>query len=233
LCIWRKEELQKFKYTIAWIGAWLGLLFVFNQIPQQSPTRFTQMAPHIGLGIMASWMFMQIGKRLRHIVIVPVAIILFGLGSMASSYMWQKDFVDHKLRATLPIVPSGAQVMYPMKEITDALTWVQVYTPRTSVVLSGMSTGNLIPVYAGNTAYVGHANTVNLENKLLSVELFYKGDMKKDEAMKWAIEQNISYIFYGWEERALGGGTIMDLRVLYPSLEQIYESSNVRVYKVP
>jgi hypothetical protein len=233
LVIWKRDELQKFKYTIAWIVGWLGLLFIFNQIPQQSPTRFTQMAPHIGLGIMASWMFMQIGKKFKHIAFIPVAIIIFGLGSMASSYMWLKDFVDHKIRATLPIIPSGAQVMYPMKEIIEALTWVQVYTPRQSVVLSGMSTGNLIPVYAGNTAYVGHANTVNLENKLLLVERFYKGDMKKEEAMRWAQDEKISYVFYGWEERAVSGGTMMDLRLLYPGLEQVYESQNVRVYKLP
>lgn len=222
----RKEIRGRMKYLIAWVVAWLGFVVVFNWIPQQSPTRFTQMAPHIPLGILAGWMFMEAGKRVRHSILIPVAVIILGLGSMASSYMWIRDFVDHKLRATLPIVPSGASVMYPMKEIIEGLTWLQVYTPRSAVVLSGMTTGNYIPVYAGNTAFVGHANTVHLEEKLAAMEKFYRGQM----TINWLKDQQISYIFYGFEEREINGGSA-DLRSLYPGLEQVYESANVRIYK--
>jgi hypothetical protein len=225
-----RSQIAQFKYMIAWIVAWLGFLFVFNQIPQQSPTRFTQMAPHVGLGIMASWFFLKMSSSWRHVVSIAVAVILFGIGSMASSFLWQKDFVDHKLRATLPLVPSGAQVMYPMKETVDALTWLQVYTPRSSVVLSGMTTGNHIPVYAGNTAYVGHANTVRLEEKLLVMERFYRGQMSVLEAHQWLKDTSISYVIFGFEERQFQ--TAADLRTVYPMLEQVYESPNIRLYSV-
>lgn len=231
-------QFDKLKYFVAWIVAWLGFLFIFNQIPQQSPTRFTQMAPHIPLGILAGWTLYQLSKlkiQKRNysliaycLLLIPVAVIIFGLGSMASSYMWLKDFVDHKLRATIPIVPTGAQVMYPMKESIEGLTWLQVYTARSSIVLSGMTTGNSIPVYAGNTAYVGHANTVNLEDKLLAMEQFYRGKMP----ITWLKEQRISYVFYGFEERDINGGD-SDLKKIYPDLEQVYESANVRIYKIP
>jgi hypothetical protein len=243
LLVWRpKETWEKLKYFIVWIISWLGFLFLFNQIPQQSPTRFTQMVPHIPLGLVGAYALYQLGntsvvKRkysfvLYSLLFLPVAL---GLGSMASSYMWLKDFVDHKLRATLPIVPTGAQVMYPMKETILAMTWLQVYTPRQAVVLSGMTTGNSIPVYAGNTAYVGHANTVNLEDKLLQVEFFYtryNGKLTPVEGLKWLRDEHISYVLYGFEEREINGGMV-DLRELYPALEQVYESPNVRIYKVP
>jgi hypothetical protein len=243
LLVWnKKESWNTLKYFVAWIVAWLGFLFIFNQIPQQSPTRFTQMVPHIPLGVVAAFSLYQIsqlsfikkryGFVLYSLLLIPVAL---GMGSMASSYMWQKDFVDHKLRATLPIVPSGAQVMYPMKEIIDGMTWLQVYTPRDAVVLSAMTTGNYIPVYAGNTAYVGHANTVDLENKLMQVEFFYTRYNQKiapEVGFNWLKEQNISYVFYGFEEQAFNEGKISDLRTLYPMLEQTYESANVKIYKV-
>jgi hypothetical protein len=253
-----RSQIVPFKYMIAWIVAWLGFLFVFNQIPQQSPTRFTQMAPHIPLGIVGAAALYQLGlfikkfslkyelgsmnygkkqKRLALSIIhdflfaIPILIISLGVGSMASSFLWQKDFVDHKLRATLPIVPSGAQVMYPMRETVDALTWLQVYTPRSSVVLSGMTTGNHIPVYAGNTAYVGHANTVRLEEKLIATERFYRGQMRVQEAYQWLKDTSISYIIFGFEERQFQ--TTADLRTVYPMLEQVYESPNIRIYKSP
>ena len=224
----RGEIREKMKYLIAWVVAWLGFVLLFNFIPQQSPTRFTQMAPHIPLGILAGWMLWEVGKKFRHIVVVAIVVILLGFGTMASSFMWLKDFVDHKIRATIPIVPTGAQVMYPMKESIEGLVWLQVYTPRNAVVLSAMTTGNYIPVYAGNTAYVGHANTVGLEEKLIAMENVYRGKA----TIAWLKQQNISYVFYGFEEREINGGAA-DLRSLYPQLTQVYESANVRIYKAP
>jgi len=232
LFLWKKhEDLEKLKYFVAWIVAWLFFLFLFNQIPQQSPTRFTQMAPHIPLGILAGWFFIELSRRFRHAMLVPIAVVILGIGSMASSYMWLKDFVDHKLRATLPIVPSGAQVMYPMREIIDGLTWLQIYTPRSSVVLTGMTTGNYVPVYAGNTAFVGHANTVKLEEKLLSAQQFYRGGITPEEARIWLKDAGIAYVFYGFEEREWGAN-VPDLKVWYPFLELVNESPNVKIYKV-
>ncbi len=220
-------KLEKVKYFAAWVVAWLGFVLIFNWIPQQSPTRFTQMTPHIPLGILAALAIWEMGKKIGALRTIPIIVILFGFGTMASSFMWQKDFVDHKLRATLPIVPSGASVMYPMREIVDGLTWLQIYTPRSSVVLTAMTTGNSVPVYAGNTAYVGHANTVRLEEKLLATQEFYRGN----GSVAWLKEQNIAYVFYGFEERDIHGSEI-DLRNLYPELEQVYESPNVRIYRV-
>lgn len=226
----QKEGIARLKYFIAWIVAWLGFMVMFNQIPQQSPTRFTQMAPHIPLAIVAGYVLVSWSRRFTQIAVVPVAIILLALGSMASSYMWIRDFVDHKLRATIPIVPSGAQVMYPMREIIDGLTWLQVYTPRNAIVLTGMTTGNYVPVYAGNTAFVGHANTVKLEEKLVAAEYFYRGRMSPADAKQWLSSNSIAYVFYGFEEREWGGAA--DLRTFYPDLEQVYETANVRIYRV-
>ena len=164
--------------------------------------------------------------------IIPIVIIFFGLGSMASSYMWIKDFVDHKLRATIPLVPRGAEVMYPMYDIIDSLVWLQVYTPRSAIILSGAATGNYIPVYSGNTAFVGHANTVQLEIKTAAMENFYHRRLSLPEEMNWLKDQRIAYILYGPEEAEIAGG-IADLNALYPALEKVFENKLVKIYKVP
>jgi hypothetical protein len=146
--------------------------------------------------------------------------------------MWLKDFVDHKLRATIPLVPHNADVMYPMREIVEGLVWLQVNTPRSAVVLTGMTTGNYMPVYSGNTAFVGHANTVHLEEKMAATDNFYKEHLSVPEELAFLKDANVSYIFYGPEEYEMSGA-VEDLRTLYPMLTQVYQTPLVRIYKAP
>jgi len=285
----RWNVFAKFSVFIAWIASWLVFLFVFEKIPAQSPTRFTQMAPHVPLAILTAYLFYELytrakvgllfsahpsvlGERVtraggpprrgplvgilegkpeagpasrtravtvlektnlpaRVILIIPLIIILFGMGTMSSSYMWLKDFVDHKLRATIPLVPSGAEVMYPMHDIIDGIVWLEVNTPRSAIILSGMTTGNYIPVYSGNTAFVGHANTVQLEDKMAAVNNFYVKRLTLAEEMGWITSQHINYIFYGPEEQEISGG-VDDLRTMYPALTQVFQNQTVRIYQV-
>ena len=164
-------------------------------------------------------------------MVIPVVIILFAFGSMGSSFLWLRDFVDHKLRATYPIVPHGAEVMYPMKEIIDGLTWLQVYASRDAVVFSGVTTGNYIPVYAGNTAYIGHANTVKAEEKEAAMYTFFQNHLCREHEMNWIKSEGVSYVFYGPEEREIAN-YIPELLTYYPDLEEVYKSEQVRIYRV-
>jgi hypothetical protein len=234
----------KLRFFVAWVVAWLVFLFVFQSIPQQSPTRFSQMMPHLPLGVFTGLLFYQLYQVLKKRVrilknaqnlafILPVVIIILGIGSMASSYMWLKDFVDHKLRANIPLVPHGPQVMYPLLDIIIGLDWLQVYTPRDSVVLSGETTGNYIPVYAGNYTVVGHANTVDAEIKLAAAGNFYRGAFSEEIELNWAKNaMHASYVFYGPEEKEINEWK-EDLREYYPTLIQIYENPSVKIYKIP
>lgn len=243
----RKSEMSK-KLTIfvVWVVTWLLFMFIFNFIPAQSPTRFTQMLPHVPLAILTGYLCMQLPLLASSLLkkselaknegliaigrILPIVIILFAFGTMASSFMWQKDFVDHKLRADIPLVPLGADVMYPLKDLTDAMIWLQVNTPRSAVVLSGMGTGNLIPVYSGNTAFLGHANTVDSETKEIAVANFYRQTLPLAEEMDFLKTRGIGYIIFGPEERDIAGG--VELSSLYPALSKTFENGFVQIFKV-
>ena len=262
----RWDVLSRLKICIAWIAAWLSFIFIFNRIPEQSPTRFTQMAPNVPLGIFTVCLFYELitlvgelrkstkcintgfGRRITYhgkkkteyflsvihntIPIIPIFIILFAFGTLGSSYMWLQDFVYHKLRGTIPLVPHNAEVMYPMGEIIDGIIWLEVNTPRDAIVLSGMATGNSIPVYSGNTVFIGHANTVRMEDKKTAMENFYTRKFSETDEMSWLKDERIAYVFYSIEEREINGG-VDDLRTLYPKLEQVYAEKNTRIYKTP
>ncbi len=244
-----QKKLPIFSY---WIFSWLFFVFLFNYIPQQSPTRWTEMAPHIPLAIMSmyaiytgyqyvkKWQSKTASKQDsvkggsgfgEALLIIPIIVILLGCGTMFSSWLWQKDFVDHKLRADIPLVPQGAEVMYPLLDLVDAMVWLQVNTPRDVAVFSGQATGNLIPVYSGNFTYVGHANTVNSEMKVIIVANFFGRKRPPEEFLSLFKENNIQYVLYGPEEQGLAYGA-PDLRPYYPFLTEMFRNPQVIVYKV-
>ncbi|EKD23506.1 MAG: hypothetical protein ACD_81C00233G0002, partial [uncultured bacterium] len=219
-----KKE-KSMNLAISWVFAWISLLAIFRFIPSQSPLRFSEMIPHVPLAILAAYLF----TRLKYVKIVPIFLIGIGLFHMYSSWLWQRDFVDHKIRATLPLVPTGAYVMYPLKDFLSAMKFIQDNTKRNDIILSETTAGNYMPVYSGNTVYIGHDNTVNFEEKKETVKQFFSGKMKVEQAKNWMQENNLKVIFFGPQEREDGG--VKELEKVYPFLTPVYRNTYVTVLR--
>jgi len=228
LLVWETAMLP----AIAWVIAWGALLGLFAFIPQQSPLRFSEMIPHVPLGVLTGYLFYWLGRCVpRQAVYSAVSLlILTGVFHMYSSFLWQRDFVDHKIRATLPLVPTGSYVMYPLKDFTAAIRYLEEVSGRDEVILSESTAGNYIPVLSGNYVYAGHDNTVAFEAKKEKVKEFFAGRMSLSAAKIWVGETRASYVFYGPQEREDGGGS--DLRGVYPFLTEVYKNPAVTVYRV-
>ena len=147
---------------------------------------------------------------------------------MFSSWRWQKEFLDQKIVATQPLVPTGSYVMYPLKDFIAAMIFIQDHTSRSTVILSETTAGNYIPVYSGNTVYVGQANTVNTEQKEQIVKSFFAGSMSSAQATEFLTANNLHDVFFGPQEMSDGGVT--DLSDTYPFLTKIYSNTYVRIY---
>lgn len=253
LAIRKRESLMIL--SVAWTVTWLALLFIFKKIPQQSPLRFSEMIPHVPLGILSAYLFQQIaeGKWYRQkfvqpfikmkknavgiksviqysIFIIPIIWLGSNLFHMYSSWLWQRDFVGHKIRAEIPLVPTGSYVMYPLREFLEAMIFIQDNSSRNDVVLAEWNTSNYIPVISGNTVYIGHDNTVNSEEKKLYVRSFFTGQMPAEGARRWLLESGIKFIYFGpLEFEDAAGKQITDF---YPFLREIYKNTYVRVYAV-
>lgn len=220
--------------AVAWVIAWGALLGIFAFVPQQSPLRFSEMIPHVPLGVLTGYLFYTLHRvRAMRFVGVLMSIVLIGVGlfHMYSSYLWQRDFVDHKIRATLPLVPTGSYVMYPLKDFVAAMGYIQEVSKGKGVVLSETTAGNYIPAYIGNTVYAGHDNTVAFETKRAKVKEFFAGHMQLDEASAWLKETRAGYIFFGPQERE--DGAIRNLQKIYPFIEEVYRNAHVIVYTIP
>lgn len=228
LWVWEASLLP----AVAWVLSWGLLLGVFAFVPQQSPLRFSEMIPHVPLGTLAAYFLYSLSTRIPRRMIEAAAVLLIGMGMfhMYSSYLWQRDFVDHKIRATLPLVPTGSYVMYPMKDFILAMKYLEDVTKGNGVILSETTAGNYMPVYSGNTVYAGHDNTVAFEAKQEKVKEFFSGTMEKNTVKSWISDMNAAYVFYGPQEREDGGPK--DLSALYPFLREVYKNSIVTIYRV-
>lgn len=240
----------------AYVFGWIALLSIFNFIPQQSPLRFSEMTPHIPLAILGAYLFIEFTKTIKRSVekrqarvspasyrmlqavtysllllfyALPLGFIGLGVGQMHSSYYWQTDFIDHKIRASMPLVPTGSYVMYPLKDFLMAITFLQDATSRDTVILSETTAGNYIPVYSGNTVYVGHANTVRKAEKEELVKQFYGGRMKPDQALSWIRENKFGAVFYGPQEKE-DNQYADDLAEMYPFLTPAFKNGFVTIY---
>ncbi len=230
----RKEKAMLL--SVAWVVAWLLLLFAFRFVPQQSPLRFSEMIPHAPLAVLTGYLFFLLWRLRKSFVIchlsfvIPTILIIVGSGVMLSSFWWQRDFVNHKIIAAYPLVPTGSYVMYPLKDFASAIQFLDDTTPRDSVILSETTAGNYIPARTARRVYLGHDNTVKYEEKQVVVKQFFSGKMKPDAAKDFLIKNNLHHVFFGPQEREDGG--IVDLSKAYPFLQSIYSNTYVIVYVV-
>jgi len=251
----RKEK--KLYWVNAWVITWIVLLWVFQFIPEQLPLRFSEMVPHIPLGILTAYLFYQaflfvqrffkkqpkylvsgiwylvwkIGKSVSYIILNTLYLILLslGLGVMASSIFWQKDFIDQKVGAGYPAISMNNYIVYPLQGFMDGISYIEKNTPRNTVILSLLTAGNYIPPFAGRTVYVGHDNTVDGDTKLARAKQFFRGDMKKEDALMWLKETGITYIFFGPQEKE--EGKMSELHTRYPFLQKMFQNTDVTIYQ--
>ncbi|OGG04484.1 hypothetical protein A2W14_06295 [Candidatus Gottesmanbacteria bacterium RBG_16_37_8] len=225
---------------IAWIASIFLLFLIFENIPQQSPSRFTEGAIHIPLGIVATYLIAALWKSAEKLkkglgrwVRIGLAVttggtIILGALVMLSMILWLTDQAYAKRLATWP-VPLGAQLAYPLDDFMDGIFYLRDKTPQESVVLTYITSGNFIPAFADNYVYIGHANTPAESEKEEIAASFFKGEMSEEYVLKFLKKERISYIYYGPQERALGGP--VDLREKYNFLSSVYSNKQVAVYK--
>ena len=112
----------------------------------------------------------------------------------------------------------------------DGIFYLRDKTKREDVVLGYISTGNYIPAYSGNYVFIGHANTPDEDKKEVVAASFFKGEMTRDEAVKFLTKERIVYVFFGPQERELGN--VFDLKQKYDFLNPVYNNNRVSIYKV-
>lgn len=226
----KKQELLS---MVTWILGVSVLLILFKFFPYQSELRFVQTANHIPLVILSVYLFGELWKNIRVIkiiTVITVIIIIFnGLIQVFFSLKSQTQFINQRALATIPLVPYPPQVMYPVNDFYNGLKWLESKTSHQTVVLSKITAGNYIPAYSGNFVYLGHAGeTPDFNTRIDKTNIFFTGNMNEKQAQNFLRSENISYIFYGPQEKENSLKEIGDYKFLKP----VYKSSLVIIYEV-
>lgn len=230
----KKQELLG---LVTWIAGVSVAIILFKFFPYQSELRFIQTANHIPLAILSAYLLQELwkgaGSSIRVIkvimVITIIMIIINGLAQIYFSLKAQVQFINQRALATLPLVPYPPQVMYPLTDFYNGLKWLETKTDHSTVVLAKITVGNYIPAYSGNFVYLGHGSeTPHYDQRQQMVDEFFSGNLSEKQAYQFLKTENISYVFYGPQEKENSAKDIS----AYPFLTASYQSPMVIIYKV-
>ena len=138
------------------------------------------------------------------------------------------------------LLPVTAIVTYQrrIEEITkenvwyyQTLTMKEMYSylsqQKNANVLATYTTSNHIPALTGMKVYAGHTiQTPRFDEKQSAINAFYSGRQKKNVAIEFLKNNNITYIVYGTDEKELGEFP------RYSFLKSVLKNQDVTVYKV-
>ncbi|MBI4009049.1 hypothetical protein HY357_02350, partial [Candidatus Roizmanbacteria bacterium] len=233
LALIRKEK--KLLSLVTWVLGAFTAIYVFKKFPYQSELRFVQTANHVPLAIFSVYLFQNIVTRFRNklvllvLLIIFVGIILLGVTQSYFSIRAQTDFIHQRAVAGQPLVPYPPQVMYPLKDYWQAMEWLEKNSKNEDVVISQVNAGNYIPAHTGNFVYVGHnPETPHYSERINLVDRFFSGTMSEKDAYDFLRKENISYVFYGPQEKEK---SVEDIKK-YTFLKHVFASSYVLLYKV-
>ena len=156
-------------------------------------------------------------------------ILLLGILQSYFSIKAQNLFNFQKAVAGQPIVAYPPQVTHPEKDVYNGYLWLKDNTDHDAIVLSKINAGNYIPAYSGNFVYFGHnPETPDYDKREQEVNQFFSLALKEAEARKFLIDRDISYIYYGPQERETAGWQYPT----YSFLKPVYTSPWVNIYQV-
>lgn len=129
----------------------------------------------------------------------------------------------------------GDNLPYYLPQGTVAgFRWLEKRTPRQAVVLSSWELGSFIPVWAGNTAFIGHgAQTINVWEKTKQVTDFFNGTMPPDQQKNFLEKNTVQYVMYTSYESSIyhddqWGDGLLEAGIIEP----VYTDSAATIYKV-
>jgi hypothetical protein len=110
-----------------------------------------------------------------------------------------------------------------------ALDWLNSRVEPSDVVLASYRTGNYLPARVGARVFVGHGpESVRAQQKKVLVACFFDGAAEDAWRQRLLAEYGVDYVFWGPEERQLGGFD----PVVAGYLEPIYDRGGYLVLEV-
>lgn len=215
----------------------ISLLIAFFRIfPVSNAYRPLQVELHLPLAVVSLCLVEDLTgffRQKRRLVLILLLALMF----LPSLVVWpvslkaQKMLVDDKIKAGYPLIPQLPFIVYPLKEVMEAIFWLRDQASHETVVLAAETLGSMIPAYAGNTVVLGHGNqTVYFQEKVEQMVKFYQGLMSQKEASDFLQQNRVKYIFWGPEEQEIAAGKLIFSQ--YVKLETVFQGEQAMIFQI-
>jgi hypothetical protein len=209
-------------FMLFWILMQLLLFFVLYPLFRAERFRFIQSLYFLPTAYGTVYLLRAAQERLKKpIVIVGTLLLILVTSSSYIEGMKQSVFswTEYKDFSIMPFPPLTQM---------EAYAFLDKKTPRESTVLASWEAANHILIYSHNYV-VGNTQGWNKNDgdaMVAAKNRFLTGSMPAADASAYLKAANISYIYYGYQERSLGNIT------QYPFLAKVFENKEVAIYEV-
>ena len=206
-------------WSIAPIIAFVFLKLYFDRL--QMVFRIFQAQQYVPLGILGTIGIYYIFEKFKsRMVIIPVFIFLISV-SLPYYFLSMKSQID-------TLTPNNYFIFLPVDSY-NSFRYLNMNTPRDSVVLAGYYMGKVLPAYTHNRVYIGRDDlTYDYQDKLVKFTDFFSNKMTEEEAKDFFEDGNIKYIYLGPDT----GNTPDEFISGYKSVKLIYKSGINYIYQV-
>jgi hypothetical protein len=156
-------------------------------------------------------------EGLRNLVLFSV----MGLMALSNVYLLADLSLTMAVKQPYPFFRSESEA--------EAIDWLRANSARSEVVLAAYETGNYVAAQAGNRVVVGHwAETVDWQGKLVKTNRFFSGAVNEPWLHAFLVEEDVSYVWLGAQERKLGS---FDPKAL-ANVRPVYYNDEVTLFAV-
>jgi hypothetical protein len=170
------------------------------------------------LPLWGRWRPASRAKLIYRANLTRVGVVAFS--AISSSYVWLSILISVLAYSSGIYIPGDAAV---------GIRWLGTETSSHARILSAYTIGTVIPAYTGRRVFWGHAlETPFLDQKRAEATQFFSAETSDAERRATLGRYGISHIFYGPDERAMGGFDPASATYLRP----VFRYNTVTVYTV-
>lgn len=215
---WWAERRKKLWIPLAWLSMGIGLMYL--PLIQYQAKMIAGLS--IPVGVLATAGLQKIWhKRERGYSWTRVLCILAISISVSTPIIF--------IQKILQTQKTESRYFYVDQSLEKTLSWIRTSTPKNSIVLGDVYTGNLVPQFARRATYLGHHHqTTNFQTKLQKVrDWFYQDSKNGAEKSEWLRREGIDYVIFGPYERLQGSFDPSSV----PGLTKVYTSGTTMVFR--
>jgi hypothetical protein len=217
----RRNKNNKIYFLLCWIITIMILVY----LPVSFQRRLISTL-HIALAILATYSLAYLIEiiakvfktKLVGLVFFFALVLLFSL----SNLFFLKTAIYSYQRARF--------IYYVPENFYQAAIWLKENLALNQAILSSALDGAILPALSARPVFVGHMHqTTNFLKKYDEADGWFFRDTDQIAAKKeFLARNNIKYIFYSQQERALGQFNLEAI----DNLEKVYSQGNIDIYKV-